>query len=97
MMSSSRPWAATLNIRLSRTLDLDTVEIVEFSHGQFTRRLQGPGGPLANPAEPLDEQLRRELFDELRAELDSLPADVDRDDLTAFVRLLEGSFALVPA
>ena len=97
MTSSIRPWAATLNIRLSRTIDLNTVEVVEYGHGQFTRRLQGPGGPLATPAEPLDEQARRDLFEELRTELDSLPRDVDRDDLTTFVRLLEGSVALMPA
>ena len=39
----------------------------------------------------------RDLTTELRSELDALPADIDRDDVTAFVRLLEGSFAVAPA
>ena len=97
MTTTSQPWAASVTARLSRALDLNTVEIVEFHRGGFTRRLLGDGGPLAHPMEALDEQGCRDLLEELRAELDALPADIDRDDLSAFVRLLESSLALVPA
>ena len=97
MTTMSQPWAASFTARLSRALDPDTVEIVEFRHGGFTRRLLGDGGPLAHPVQPLDEQGCRELLEELRAELEAPPADIDRDDLSAFVRLLEGSLGLVPA
>lgn len=97
MTTSSRPWAATLTARLSRTLDLDTVEIIEYRQGGFTRRVLGPGGPLAHEAGSVDEAGCRELLEELRAELDTLPIDIDRADLTTFMRLLEGSFDMVPA
>lgn len=96
-MPSMRPWSATLTARLSRARDLENTEIVEYGHGTFTRRLLGPGGPVANPIETMDEQACRALLDDLRQELDGMPADVDRDDVTAFVRLLDGSLAMTPA
>ncbi|HEY2192304.1 MAG TPA: hypothetical protein VGH76_08385 [Actinomycetospora sp.] len=96
-MTSMRPWNATLTARVSRARDLENTEIVEYGHGMFTRRLLGPGGPLANPIEVLDEQACRDLLEELCGELDGLPADLDRDDVTAFARLLEGSLAMAPA
>jgi hypothetical protein len=96
-MSPTRPWNATLTARLSRALDLETTEIVEYRRGAFTRRLLGPGGPLANPVETMDEQACRALLDELRGDLDAIPVDVDRDDVSAFIRLLEGSLAMTPA
>lgn len=97
MTSSSRPWTASLTARLSRARDLRTTEIVEYSNGGFTRRVLGPGGPVASPVEPLDEQACRALLEELRVELEGLPADIDRADVEAFARLLEGSLALAPA
>lgn len=96
-MSSFRPWAATLTARLSRARDRDTVEIVEFAHGSLTRRVLGPGGPLAFPVEELDEQGARDLLDDLRAELDALPADIERADVEAFMRLLQATFPMVSA
>jgi hypothetical protein len=92
MDSSFRPWAATITARLTRSPGVDTTEIVEYAHEGFTRRFVGVGGP----PEPLDEQACRDLLDDLRGELDALPADVDRDDLVAFTRILDASLALAP-
>jgi hypothetical protein len=94
MDSSFRPWAATITARLTRSPGIDTTEIVEYAHEGFTRRYVGVG--LEHRPEPLDEQACRDLLDDLRGELDALPADVDRDDLVAFTRMLDASLALAP-
>jgi hypothetical protein len=96
MDSSFRPWAATITVRLARSRDVDTTEIVEYADAGFARRVVGVRGPLEHRPEPLDELARRDLLDELHAELDALPADVDRDDLAAFTQILEASLALAP-
>lgn len=93
---TSRPWAAPLTARLSRARDPETVDIVEYGHGELTRRISGPGGPLVHRVEPLDQHVCRELLDELRAGLGTLPADIDHD-VAGFVHLLEGSLVTVPA
>ena len=97
MDSSFRPWSATITARLTRSRGVDTSEIVEYAHEGFTRRLVGVCGPLEHRPEPLDEQARRDLLDDLRGELAALPIDVDRDDLEAFTRILDASLALAPA
>jgi len=96
MGSSFRPWAATITVRLTRSRGVDTTEIVEYAHEGFTRRFVGVCDPLEHRPELLDEQARRDLLNDLRGELDALPVDVDRDDLTTFTRILEASLALTP-
>ena len=96
MGSSFRPWAATITARLTRSRGVDTAEIVEYAHEGFTRRFVGVCDPLEHRPELLDEQARRDLLNDLRGELDALPVDVDRDDLTTFTRILEASLALTP-
>ena len=97
MDSSFRPWAASITARLTRSRGVDTSEIVEYAHDGFTRRFTGVTSALEHRPEPLDEQARRDLLDDLRGELDALPVDVDRDDLAAFTRILDASLVLAPA
>jgi hypothetical protein len=80
-----------MTARLMRAHDIQNLEVIDYAHGEFTRRA-GPGG---RPA-VLDEEARRMLNNELRAELADPPIDVDRLDVAAFAALLESSLLLTP-
>lgn len=84
-----RPWQATLTARLMRAHDVRSLEVIDYAHGEFARRVGHGGTPVV-----LDEEARRMLHEELRTELADPPIDVDTEDLTAFAALLERSLTL---
>jgi hypothetical protein len=86
----TRPWQATMTAKLMRAHDAQSLEVIDYAHGEFTRRT----AEHTDGSSILDDEARQVLLDDLRAEVIDPPIDVDRRDLAAFVALLEESLAL---
>jgi hypothetical protein len=90
---ATRPWQATIEGQLVRAVGVDAVQEVDYSDGQFSRRLHIVGGPDLGPIVLLDAPARLALLADLQAELEAAPPGTDTTGLRVFIELLNQSLA----
>jgi len=92
-----RPWQATFQASITRVTGVDTVEEIDFSNSEFTRRTRVVGGNSPGVIVVLGEDDLRALLSDLESQLQAPPAGTDIVGLEVFVDLIEETLRTEPS